>query len=42
MTDDDILDALQGIWGRRTDRYSELRSAKTEGLKKVEMHFIGG
>jgi cyclic pyranopterin phosphate synthase len=42
MSDDDILAALQGIWGRRGDRYSELRSAQTDGLKKVEMHFIGG
>jgi cyclic pyranopterin phosphate synthase len=42
LSDDDILDALRGIWGRRTDRYSELRSARTDGLKKVEMHFIGG
>jgi cyclic pyranopterin phosphate synthase len=42
MTDEDILNALRGIWGRRGDRYSELRSARTEGIQKVEMHFIGG
>jgi len=42
MSDEDILNALRGIWGRRGDRYSELRSARTEGLQKVEMHFIGG
>ncbi len=42
MTDEAILDALTGIWNRRTDRYSELRSANTDELNKVEMHFIGG
>ena len=30
------------IWGRRADRYSELRSANTAGRPKVEMSHIGG
>ena len=30
------------IWGGRADRYSELRSAATNDLPKVEMSYIGG
>jgi cyclic pyranopterin phosphate synthase len=30
------------IWTRRTDRYSELRTAETALLPKVEMSYIGG
>jgi GTP 3',8-cyclase len=30
------------VWGRRTDRYSELRTAETTTLPKVEMSYIGG
>ena len=30
------------LWTRRGDRYSELRSAETVGLPKVEMSYIGG
>src|SRR6185312_6507611 len=30
------------IWGRRTDRYSEIRSEQTAGLARVEMSYIGG
>jgi cyclic pyranopterin phosphate synthase len=41
-TDEEITAALRGIWGARTDRYSELRSAETAGLEKVEMSYIGG
>jgi GTP 3',8-cyclase len=41
--DDDALEAaLRGIWGRRTDRYSELRTAATTPRDKVEMSYIGG
>jgi len=31
-----------GIWRIREDRYSELRTAATAGLRKVEMSYIGG
>ena len=41
-SDEQLTDALRGIWGARTDRYSELRSAETAGLEKVEMSYIGG
>ena len=41
--DDSELDAAIGsIWSKRTDRYSELRSANTVGLPKIEMSYIGG
>jgi cyclic pyranopterin phosphate synthase len=40
---DDELDAsIRSIWERRTDRYSELRTEETRGLRKVEMSYIGG
>jgi len=41
--DDNALDGLiAGIWGRRGDRYSELRSASTRPTRRVEMSHIGG
>jgi len=33
---------LAGVWSERDDRYSEVRSAATAGLPKVEMSYIGG
>jgi cyclic pyranopterin phosphate synthase len=37
------LEALiRGIWDRRADRYSELRSAETADRERVEMSYIGG
>jgi cyclic pyranopterin phosphate synthase len=41
-SDDDLTEQLRSIWTRRTDRYSELRTAETEELPKVEMSYIGG
>ena len=41
-TDDDLFDEIGAIWARRDDRYSEIRSAATVGLPKVEMSYIGG
>jgi GTP 3',8-cyclase len=40
--DAELEAALAAVWGRRTDRYSELRSAATDDLPKVEMSYIGG
>ena len=40
--DDALRTLLTGVWADRTDRYSELRSAATRGLPKVEMSRIGG
>jgi len=41
-TDDELAGLIGGIWGRRTDRYSEIRSAATTGRRRVEMSHIGG
>ena len=41
-SDDELAAAVCGIWAGRTDRYSDLRSAATAGLEKVEMSYIGG
>ncbi len=41
-TDKEIAQYLRSIWGAREDRYSELRSAATPDLPKVEMSYIGG
>jgi cyclic pyranopterin phosphate synthase len=38
----ELSDAIAAVWRVRTDRYSELRSAETAGLQKVEMSYIGG
>jgi GTP 3',8-cyclase len=40
--DEQLAETLRGIWGRRTDRYSELRTSETASLPKVEMSYIGG
>jgi cyclic pyranopterin phosphate synthase len=41
--DDAGLDAaIAGIWQKRQDRYSQIRMAATPGLRKIEMHYIGG
>jgi cyclic pyranopterin phosphate synthase len=41
-TDEEIDDAIAGIWHARTDRYSELRTAETASEPKIEMSYIGG
>ncbi|HEU5003636.1 MAG TPA: GTP 3',8-cyclase MoaA [Actinomycetota bacterium] len=46
-TDEELADVVKGIWTRRGDRYSEIRSSLTEmperkPLHKVEMSHIGG
>ncbi len=40
--DTEISTAITRAWRARTDRYSEIRSAETLGLKKIEMSYIGG
>jgi cyclic pyranopterin phosphate synthase len=40
--DEELAELIRAIWGKRTDRYSELRTAKTSALPKVEMSYIGG
>ena len=41
-SDDELAAFVEGIWARRGDRYSELRSAATTTLPKVEMFAMGG
>jgi cyclic pyranopterin phosphate synthase len=40
--DVELAAAIDAIWSRRNDRYSELRSARTADLPRVEMSYIGG
>jgi cyclic pyranopterin phosphate synthase len=41
-SDDDLADLITGIWAGRDDRYSELRTASTSHLPRVEMFALGG
>jgi cyclic pyranopterin phosphate synthase len=42
-TDAELRELLSGVWGRRTDRYSEERTAATaEPARRIEMFRIGG
>jgi cyclic pyranopterin phosphate synthase len=41
-SDDDIRDRIAAVWRLRDDRYSEIRTAATAKLPKVEMSYIGG
>ena len=41
-SDEEISGKIAHLWGRRADRYSELRSENTVDLPKVEMSHIGG
>jgi GTP 3',8-cyclase len=41
-SDEAVATALADIWRARADRYSELRSAATSDLQRVEMSYIGG
>jgi cyclic pyranopterin phosphate synthase len=41
-SDEDIRNEIAAVWQRREDRYSEVRTAETARLRKVEMSYIGG
>ena len=41
-SDGELAEKLREIWHGRSDRYSELRTAETASLPKVEMSYIGG
>jgi len=41
-SDEELADEIRSLWSRRSDRYSELRTAETAALPKVEMSYIGG
>jgi len=42
VSDPELDEAIAAIWRGRSDRYSELRTAETAALPKVEMSYIGG
>ncbi|HUS16963.1 MAG TPA: GTP 3',8-cyclase MoaA [Chloroflexia bacterium] len=42
QSDAEIAVFLRQVWGRRADRYSEIRTSQTALLPKVEMSHIGG
>jgi GTP 3',8-cyclase len=42
-TDDELLELIRGVWHKRTDRYSELRTSFTQLPEKgAEMYRLGG
>jgi cyclic pyranopterin phosphate synthase len=41
-SDADLFDTIRAVWSVRADRYSELRSAATTDLPKIEMFAMGG
>jgi cyclic pyranopterin phosphate synthase len=41
-SDEELAESIRGVWHKRTDRYSDLRTAETPALPKVEMSYIGG
>jgi len=41
-SDHDIRDSISAVWSKRADRYSEIRTAETAKLEKIEMSYIGG
>jgi cyclic pyranopterin phosphate synthase len=40
--DAEVRDVISAVWARRADRYSEIRTAETVPLRKIEMSYIGG
>jgi cyclic pyranopterin phosphate synthase len=41
-SESDLTEGIGRVWRARADRYSELRSAETANLPKIEMSYIGG
>ncbi len=41
-SDHELIETIAGVWSRRSDRYSEIRSSQTLSMPKVEMSYIGG
>lgn len=41
-SDAELVRFIEGVWGRREDRYSEIRTLATPQERKVEMSYIGG
>jgi cyclic pyranopterin phosphate synthase len=41
-SDDELRASIAGVWNRRGDRYSEIRTSDTPARERVEMSHIGG
>ncbi|HEX3825441.1 MAG TPA: GTP 3',8-cyclase MoaA [Mycobacteriales bacterium] len=41
-SDVELREFITGVWSRRSDRYSELRSTNTYQLAKADMSYLGG
>ena len=41
-SDEELALSIRGVWHKRSDRYSDQRTAETASLPKVEMSYIGG
>jgi cyclic pyranopterin phosphate synthase len=41
-TDEELEAAVAGVWAKRADRYSEIRTERTSDLPRIEMSYIGG
>jgi cyclic pyranopterin phosphate synthase len=41
-SDEELHEAIAGVWTTRTDRYSEIRTERTSELPRIEMSYIGG
>ena len=41
-SDEDLREAIAGVWALRTDRYSEVRTEQTSTMPRIEMSYIGG
>lgn len=39
---DEMVQVIGGVWAARADRYSEIRTAASAALPKIEMSYIGG
>jgi cyclic pyranopterin phosphate synthase len=41
-SDEELAAAIEAVWARRADRYSEIRTEQTSQRPRVEMSYIGG
>jgi cyclic pyranopterin phosphate synthase len=41
-SDEELIEAIRGVWAARADRYSEIRTERTADLPRIEMSYIGG
>jgi GTP 3',8-cyclase len=41
-SDEELKQAIRGVWEKRDDRYSEIRTEESQKSRKIEMSYIGG